>query len=1053
MDSGNSNNNNNSPFNTYDPLLTNHLTNGQMGYLPNAQFMTPAQYGAFRTVPSGNYTTNQEMNPSLFYNFMVANRGFGILNTYNPSINPMRRNVMANRTIADAQTAIALGLGETGLSVGAGMMVGGIGGAVLGMGVGAIASAATAPYLDRLRHAREIQRASMSRITFGSDVASGLGQGFNMQASYNIGTSLRKMAASDAFFDKEDYDNMMRIGMDSGMFDFSNNADQYVRTLKTVQKNFKTMMTLFETLDMDEIGRQMKRMQAMGVSNERMGGIAGLEKTYSRMLGISQSDAVDMYGQQGALIANNLGIAGIHGSNMNLSVAGRLEAARRTGLLSPMQISALGGVSGAAQQVTTHNLSQSKDPSFKYALMGLTALNGDPTKIDDQALMDFINSDESVDKLVSKGLTNLNRYIAQDVGKNTARLENAGIHFWDNIQNKLGTGGYEFALNKWRLSQARMTGTSLENILAKEGMSPEQIAAFMATNSTEAFDANLANLKTTKNALIQDYIERTDPAFFRDLYVKARKGVNAAYDYVIGGFAAKRNIETDRDENKRAGVIAGASDDLYSSTTMTDVLHSYSHKDFTRTAARGDTSFFGIFGGDEDRIGTSLKNKESLQNIYNMYQNADQLSSAYSSTLDNLTSLIQNDPKSKSSPFNSREDIANALKKATVNYKDISSGKTTTKQAMVDAVTKALSKYNVGGLKAGEADLRRMVESLSEEQLQALIGNGLVNNSEKQRDLLKTIGTIDINASNNVAAGVKMDVESLLREMKSVYGSDLVDTIGINASNLSGLIADDSFNKVRSLIDKVAKDGSIADNNLSPILDDPKAMALLSKMRIKDKYDVSNFVREVKKSGSKGKSKDGLNTAYRQARSSIYQQMGYSMFSTLGEYGIDQDEFSSLRKLGADVSLDDIMKYMDSNLDGDSKRKFAQQLQSDLKSGKFINLNTLSSKGQSGYEGAVAHLADSATQKDLGNIAKEEQSTRLNKVLFEEALKEGLLSTAGKHSIDTLSNNIKELNDSISKDNKEVMNDLSKTLLELNNTLSKMKSNMGTPTYSFVGGN
>ena len=76
-----------------DPLAIQFMTQGQMGYMPQAQFLTPSDYGAFRTLPQQKFDTFSHQDPSLLQRFIINTEGsLGFLpnytfNAYNPAIN------------------------------------------------------------------------------------------------------------------------------------------------------------------------------------------------------------------------------------------------------------------------------------------------------------------------------------------------------------------------------------------------------------------------------------------------------------------------------------------------------------------------------------------------------------------------------------------------------------------------------------------------------------------------------------------------------------------------------------------------------------------------------------------------------------------------------------------------------------------------------------------------------------------------------------------------------------------------------------------------------
>ena len=84
-----------------------------MGYMPQAQFMTPSELGAFRTMPVPDVNGYVPQNDGFINKFLIAHQGGipGILpaytfNTYNPAISPTLQQVYAQRSMHDAAMAV-----------------------------------------------------------------------------------------------------------------------------------------------------------------------------------------------------------------------------------------------------------------------------------------------------------------------------------------------------------------------------------------------------------------------------------------------------------------------------------------------------------------------------------------------------------------------------------------------------------------------------------------------------------------------------------------------------------------------------------------------------------------------------------------------------------------------------------------------------------------------------------------------------------------------------------------------------------------------------------
>jgi hypothetical protein len=103
-------------FGAYDPLATQFMTQGQMGYMPQAQFLTSSDYGAYRTMPGMNMDAHQDQQSmSMWQAYLQSRRGnvMGMtgdyfLNTYNPLRSQTNQTVMAQRRLSDMQGSLGV---------------------------------------------------------------------------------------------------------------------------------------------------------------------------------------------------------------------------------------------------------------------------------------------------------------------------------------------------------------------------------------------------------------------------------------------------------------------------------------------------------------------------------------------------------------------------------------------------------------------------------------------------------------------------------------------------------------------------------------------------------------------------------------------------------------------------------------------------------------------------------------------------------------------------------------------------------------------------------
>lgn len=371
------------------PLESQFFTGGQIGGFPQAQYLTPYQYGSFRTLPSAANMT-PPANIGIMQAMMLNSNSFlpggPYVDTYAMGINQQKYQEIARRKVKDSITAISGSITDTILStainVGISAAVGGgIPGAILGLAGGIISPTHFSnPILDRIRTTRSIQNLTMSRIAVGPELDMNMGQGFNFQSARRLDKSIREMAAGDTLFKQEDYRRIMSLGLEAGMFDFSSTSSQYSAKLKVLVKNFKAMMEILETVDPTVVMQDMQRMQRMGIAPEQMTSIASRERMAARMIGISHSDMINSYGAQGALIFAQNGLSQMHGSLGAVSNAASFETMKRLGLITIKEESLMRGTSGYTQNKGSGsaNFDAFELPRFIAAL----TMDNDLTKLD-----------------------------------------------------------------------------------------------------------------------------------------------------------------------------------------------------------------------------------------------------------------------------------------------------------------------------------------------------------------------------------------------------------------------------------------------------------------------------------------------------------------------------------------------------------------------------------------------------------------------------------------------------------------------------------------------
>ena len=389
-----------------DPLQLQFMTQGQMGYMPQAQFMTPSDLGAFRTMPVPDVHGYVPQADSFWQKYLTYTRGgpFGLpaytFNTYNPAISPVQQQVYAQRNVQDTG-AVLPGIAAN-LALGAAMpaMFG-----LPGMMASMFLPDLTAPLVDRIREARNIQNMTTAKIIGGPNVDTALGYGFNYRSARSLDRTLRAAAADDSVLKEGDYRELLKLGIEYGQFDYANNVEQYKRILKNLRGSVTTMMEVVGSTDFKDIMNDLKRMQTMGASASQYNNIARQEQTFARMTGLNHQQMVDTYGQAGALTYQQAGLNAMQGSLQAMANAANVTYMQRTGVLDPITLSRFGGVSGLSQRLTQQ---QAGMHSRMQDIILPALMNEDMTGLrTDIDLNAVINDPDSLSKLM-QGASRLN---------------------------------------------------------------------------------------------------------------------------------------------------------------------------------------------------------------------------------------------------------------------------------------------------------------------------------------------------------------------------------------------------------------------------------------------------------------------------------------------------------------------------------------------------------------------------------------------------------------------------------------------------------------------
>jgi len=409
-------------FTQNDPLAIQFLSRGGMGYMPQAQFLTPSEYGAFRTVPAARTNDFLNQDPGILQSYLIRSRGslFGLpeytFNTYNPVANQQLYMSQIRRSSYDQLAA----MGASGTSIAASMALTAPFGLLPGLAMGMLMPDLAAPFVNRVRDTRAMQNATMSRIVGGPQMNAVTGMGFNAAAAHDIGRGMRISAAEDVLFKQGDYQKLMQLGIEAGMFDYSSTSAQYKDTLRKLRNSMTTFMEVVGSTDFKDIMQDMKRLQTMGASASQFMGIARAENMFARMAGMNHADMVNTYGQQGALIYAQAGLNNYQGSLQAMSNAAAVSMAQRMGILRPSEVARFGGISGMAQTITQQDAAaSSRIRELLLSYLVNDSMDGLDPNVD---LMDLLSSPNPLQRMSSRAGRLGNKENMLKFEANTAQL-------------------------------------------------------------------------------------------------------------------------------------------------------------------------------------------------------------------------------------------------------------------------------------------------------------------------------------------------------------------------------------------------------------------------------------------------------------------------------------------------------------------------------------------------------------------------------------------------------------------------------------------------------
>jgi hypothetical protein len=342
----------------FNPFVANALGGGGHG-LPSPSALTPPAYGMFRPSPASGIMP-----------FGGAARMPSIFNPLAPTLpsshfaTPAMRSLQVmqgheSQALGAMAGATEFGLGMAGAAAGGvlGSALGPLGtiaGSWLGGKLGHVAGGVMmGPAVQDAARARMIQNTTAPFMVTGSDLGP-TGQGLSTGGALRAARGVRHMAHDLDFertgFNTQDAMRIMGGAAQHGLLTGAQGPEEIVRRVKEISKSVKLLMQVTGDPDVRSALASLGTMRDLGFQGlgAQSGAVAN-RAMFARMAGVSQGAMHEAFGLPGAMMAQQVGLAGSTGYAAGMAGGGLANVAASAGSLNDLQLARAGGRSGLAQ--------------------------------------------------------------------------------------------------------------------------------------------------------------------------------------------------------------------------------------------------------------------------------------------------------------------------------------------------------------------------------------------------------------------------------------------------------------------------------------------------------------------------------------------------------------------------------------------------------------------------------------------------------------------------------------------------------------------------------
>lgn len=534
---------------------------------PQMQYMSPQQYGVFRTpFPMGRPSGYEAVPPvSLPMQPMPSVAMFTPPGEFsaNHALLSQRRDMAMMGASTMAQNQLMLGGGAAFLGGGVGSvfggMLGGRAGAAIGGTMGSVLggmSIFTPPmqYLSASMSSRALHHQATalavqeaSGFMTGMGATSPTGQGLSMASSMSVASGLAGAAnSSGGIFNRKDMLNLMRASSDQGILDFSRSSDDIVKAVKNVSVVVSTLAKITGDPDFRNHVKLIGDLQRMGLTTLQSGGALYNAHAFARLAGSDVGSMMAREGMAGAATFQGAGLLGGVGAISAITNAGLARSMMQSGAISPALAALNGGESGITQGFTNAQAAFLSGPG-KILLASLLKKGAHGLELGSTS--GIFGSDFDINKMMQKASTNLGDTASlQDFSARSPELM-AQLTTQLQSQNPMGI---QLAMAKMIQSMQKTMGPGITFTTAAQnmGMDPAMARALQQSFSKDNIDnvRKQMTLNEQQNMVGQMKMLQDTPGAFRLGLHRFMDGVDAALPhFASGSYSEQESAEAAED--------------------------------------------------------------------------------------------------------------------------------------------------------------------------------------------------------------------------------------------------------------------------------------------------------------------------------------------------------------------------------------------------------------------------------------------------------------------------------------------------------------------------